>query len=59
MYGKTEVQCPVCGRKQMVDTEELEHYAIGCCDTSMVETGVEEYDNDYAREQNERGRRGR
>ncbi|HUT37520.1 MAG TPA: hypothetical protein VNE39_28835 [Planctomycetota bacterium] len=56
MYGKAEVRCRICGRKEMVDIRELEHQGRGCCRTTMEHTGVEEYDDEFARESNERGR---
>jgi len=54
MFGKTEVQCPVCNRREMVDTEELQNHGIGCCNTTMQPTSAEEYDDEYARFANKR-----
>ena len=56
MYGKAELECSVCGRKEWACIEELEYQGRGCCGESMEPTGTEEYDDEFARETNGRNR---
>ena len=56
MYARTELLCAACGRREWVPTDELEYQGRGCCGESMEPTGSEEYDEEYAREMNERNR---